>query len=706
MMNLKQIKLRSLLLFSILGVTFIGFLLAVGIVSFKARDIALRNAYEIAEEMGARHGREVGAYLNEALKTAQELSLTLESMVEYKETDRETVSLILRKTLENNSSYFGVWTGWEPDAFDDNDDKFQNTRGHDETGRFIPYWFRSGNGINIAPLEGYDQPGTGDYYLLARNSGNPVLMDPFVYEVEGKEVLMTTVAVPVIRDENVLGVVGIDISLDSITNVIDSIRPFETGFATLVSNNGTIVGDGLDSQYDNDRLGKSLSEFRGREILNAISKGVLFRESGISERMNEKLLRIYYPVKFGEGIKPWSLNINIPESKIQEDARSILLWGASIGIIALIIIGFVIFWISNSIGNAIGVAAEKMEQVARGDLTQKIHEDFRIIEITTLKNSVNKMVEDMSGSVIEIRDVSGELSSKAEELSAASEESNAAIEEVISLTGKTNAATQEVASSVEETNASAEEVSNGAQSAAKSASEAGENTAQITNAAVEGEKELEEMVGLIKEVSDAANTVGETINELASSVSDISYFIEIITQIADQTNLLALNAAIEAARAGEAGQGFAVVAEEVRKLAEQVNGAASKVGNIITNISDNTENALKNQNETGEHVEKLVQKAVVTRQSIQDVVNNITTISESIQTIAATMEEQSASTEEMTAALENISNASQESAKNVENINSSMDEQGRVTETLAKGAEELVLLSRRMEESVAKFNVD
>lgn len=704
-MNNKQIKLRSLLLLSILVTTFIAFSVAIGIVSYKARNLALRNAGEIAEEMGSHYALQAKSFLDNALGKAGELGLILESMVETGITDRDSVILMLHKTLKMNPSFFGVWTCWEPGAFDGSDEKFVDSPLHDQTGRFIPYVYSSGDQIDMTALEAYDQEGKGDYYLLAKRSGSEVVMDPFNYEVGGKEVLMTTVTVPVKRNGKVLGAVGIDISLDALSSMISGIRPFDVGYATLISNKGTLVGDGLDPAMGENRVGKGLDLFRNKDDLEAVKNGEFISKKSFSSNFDDNMLRLYLPVQLGETDRPWSLNINIPEEKINEEAQAIAISGIITGIISLLIISAVLLLLAARVSRPISLAVEKMKNVANGDLTEKIVENFKIREITELKEAINTMIEDVSGSVMEIRQVSDEVSIKAEELSAASEESTAAIEEVAALTNKTAATTQEAASSVEETNASAEEVSNGAQSAAQAASEAGEHASQISSAADEGGRELEEMMALIREVENAASSVGSAINDLAGSVSDISSFVEIITQIADQTNLLALNAAIEAARAGEAGQGFAVVAEEVRKLAEQSNGAAAKVGKVIGEISQKTDNAMKDQNKTGVHVQQLVQKAEITHQSVQDVVVKVGTISDSIQTIAATMEEQSASTQEMTAAMENIASSAQEGAKNVENINASMEEQGKVAETIAHDSEVLVDLSKRMQEAVVRFRV-
>ena len=112
--------------------------------------------------------------------------------------NRQAGHAILRTVLEQNPRFVGVWTGWEPNAFDERDSDFADMAGHDATGRYVPYWNRGGaNGSSaLDPLTDYEKPGAGDYYQLPKSTGKATLLEPYAYQIGGKSVLITTLSYP------------------------------------------------------------------------------------------------------------------------------------------------------------------------------------------------------------------------------------------------------------------------------------------------------------------------------------------------------------------------------------------------------------------------------------------------------------------------------------------------------------------------------
>ncbi len=128
--------------------------------------------------------------------------------------DREMYSLLFRKTLEENPDFFGVWSVWEPDALDGQDERFRNAPGHDQSGRFVPFWNRSGSEVRLDPVTGYEYPGPGNWYWVSTSQKQLCVMDPYMYPVAGKRLLLTSQIAPVVMDGQCLGITGVDISVE------------------------------------------------------------------------------------------------------------------------------------------------------------------------------------------------------------------------------------------------------------------------------------------------------------------------------------------------------------------------------------------------------------------------------------------------------------------------------------------------------------
>lgn len=196
---------------------------------------------EVIQEETGKIASQVEAEINVALDTAKALAAGLSGMREVTELDRDAITLMLRKTLEDHPQFYAIWSAWEPNAFDGKDEQFRMTEGTDETGRFISYWLRDGNQLTLHALENYDVPGDGDYYLLARNSGQDIVLEPYEYIVNGQKVLLTSLVSPIKVNGQVVGAVGVDITLDHLQNIMSEVKLYDTGFAFIVSEQGTVV---------------------------------------------------------------------------------------------------------------------------------------------------------------------------------------------------------------------------------------------------------------------------------------------------------------------------------------------------------------------------------------------------------------------------------------------------------------------------------
>ena len=526
-----------------------------------------------------------------------------------------------------------------------------------------------------------------------------LISEPIVNRTTGA--ITFVYAAPIIRDGSLVGVLAASENLENISKVTSGVSWGGKGYAYLLDRSGVILSHPvkdligtLNAAVESDKIAPELARAM-RDGLTGRSGHVEYTFNGLDQ------MNAFAPVP----LTGWLAAITTPTEEFLAPVRAIqtaIL--IAVAVVALLIV-LVSLWLANSIAKPVKAVAEKMDAVAKGDLTSQVELKSGMKEIKMLVGAVNSMIALMSGSIREIMDTSKQVLARAEDLSAAAEESTASIEEVMAITERTSAQTENAAAAVQETNAGVEEVASGAQAAAQAASEAGEGAAVIAEAAQKGGDSVEQMAAMITQTAKAGEQVGSAVENLAGTVKNISGFVATITQIADQTNLLALNAAIEAARAGEAGRGFAVVAEEVRKLAEESNRAAGEVGKLIGEITSRTESALRDSAGSSKILKELVEKASETKNVINDVVKRMNNVTENIQTIAATVEEQSASAEEMTAGMDSVSKSSIEIAEQVGSVSRSMQEQTKVVESIAASSEELVSLSASMQQAVSRFKV-
>ncbi|MHB1601420.1 MAG: methyl-accepting chemotaxis protein [bacterium] len=326
----------------------------------------------------------------------------------------------------------------------------------------------------------------------------------------------------------------------------------------------------------------------------------------------------------------------------------------------------VLFYFKNSVIRVLNLVDEKIKQIARGDLTSKIKISGvrKESEIGVLIEQVNSLVDSLSGNVKGILNTSNSLSSQSEQLNSSSKEFEKTIEQMREKASR-------IIESIKQMSIAIIEVAKNSSSSAQKAQE----TEKVVDY---GTKSVKDVANEIKNIEKTVSAVSVTITELGSSSEKIGEIIGVINDIADQTNLLALNAAIEAARAGEQGRGFAVVADEVRKLAERTTKATKEIESMILSIQRNTQDAVTSMQKGKEEVSKGAEIAGKSAEAISNINSLMVKLKEMITQIAAASEEQSQVSEEISLSSEEIIKAQDNAQAGSRQVISSSEELARM----------------------------
>jgi len=351
--------------------------------------------------------------------------------------------------------------------------------------------------------------------------------------------------------------------------------------------------------------------------------------------------------KLGEEIK---LNVDGGE----EAARSAAVAYASsrywvIGmIVAAVALGIVLLVsITKSIANPVRKTMAVLQSLAARDLTTALDIDSTD-ELGVMAVALNRTIEVLRGTLATI-------TQSAEQLASASEEISAGAGQTAESSRTQSDQTLQVATAMQEMSSTVLQISDNSQKA----SDASRNAAE---AARNGGKVVEETLVTMRGIADSTSKVASTVTELGKGSEKIGKIISVIDDIADQTNLLALNAAIEAARAGEQGRGFAVVADEVRKLAERTTKATKEIADMIKSIQRETQNAVQAMEQEIKEVQVGVEKTTASGAALHEIIKMSEDVGDMIATIATAATEQSATTEQINSNVSQISGSTQESS--------------------------------------------
>jgi len=333
--------------------------------------------------------------------------------------------------------------------------------------------------------------------------------------------------------------------------------------------------------------------------------------------------------------------------------------------------------IQNYLNRSTKTILNEMEKFAEGDLSVSVKPEKEGDDIAKLFDGFNRVVDNIKKMILNVRESVQATANASSEISASTEQMAAGAQEQSSQATEVASAVEQMTSTILETT--------------KHSTSAASNAKTAVTIADEGGKVVRQTVDGMNRISDVVKETAEMVLELGNNSEQIGEIIQVIDDIADQTNLLALNAAIEAARAGEQGRGFAVVADEVRKLAERTTKATKEIADMIKKIQGDTGEAVRSINSGTEEVEKGKELASKSGESLDEIIKGATETVDMVNQVAAASEEQSAAAEQISRSIEGISSVTQESALG--------------TQQIARASEDLNQLTDNLQELISQFKI-
>jgi methyl-accepting chemotaxis protein len=683
-----------------------------GILLFQARKLQETAARETLKNLTGIHAENLRARYQHYYDA---ITYMAQIMHEYKtfpvEDRRIFFEKILRSILEENPQFVGLFTVWKPGVIDNLASKYANTPGSNAGGSFITWYYQE---TPDSPIEKRAYP---DYQnILAvldddTKAIKPEITEPEFWTLGGKKTLVVTMYAPIVEKQTQLpvGVVGINIELGSSQALIEKLTPYDTGYAALYTNNGTIVG-----HQKKERVGEKFHAFisqthgaRGvADIENSIKSGLPVLTNNKSDIIQT------FPFSIGATGVNWIMLSTVPIKTVMSAVTSLTNFTVILAFAALVVAAVVIFFIANNIAKPIVKVSATLKDISEGegDLTRSIDHKSSD-EIGDLARYFNQTLEKIKALIITIKNQAAALFDIGNELASNMTETAAAINEITANVQSIKGRVANQSTSVTETNSTMEQITFNinnlnshidaqTSSVAQSSSAIEEmlaNIQSVTQTLVQNTNNVKELAAASEVGRSGLQEVAADIQEIARESEGLLEINAVMENIASQTNLLSMNAAIEAAHAGEAGKGFAVVADEIRKLAENSGEQSKTIATVLKKIKDSIDKITKS---TGEVLNKF--EAIDSR---------VRTVSDQEENIRNAMEEQSTGSQQILEAIgqlneitQMVKNGSTEMLEGSKEVIHESKNLGAVTQEITNGINEMACGTDQINVAISRIN--
>ncbi|MEG0296889.1 MAG: methyl-accepting chemotaxis protein [Clostridium sp.] len=589
--NIKLNSLKSKMIVRIAGAVVICLILNSILVTSSTKKIIEKNSIQILMGEVETLSKEINKEISSVSEDVERLATQFSILGISDESGKEDIYDILKTSLLVNENVHGAWIVLEPNTSTENDIVNANKEGHDANGRYVPYIVKSGGEIKESVVVGYDKNDEiSDFYNKPLQTLKPFITKPTVYDDSTEK--LVTISMPIIVDNTVIGVVGLDLSINYILELVNSKVIFESGHASLYDNEFTFIAD-----MDEKNVGinpvkeKLMSDLEIQAIQDAQkSDEISMTEGQIGGNGGEKALKVFTKIDMHEDVEPWVLSMVVPKAEVYKDLYTQITFFLITIVVTIVIIASLIYVIANGITKLLNREVKLLKELSLGNFnlhkskpSHTLSMNDEIGDIARAVNSLSKqlgetigttkiVVETIGKNMKNIDESISDINDKCESNMAVVEELHAGLEE-------TSAIVEEVSASMKITSDQVDEI--------KYLISDGQGIVQnIENKVIDLNLENNKRTECVfKECEEIENRLKNAIKK-SDVVKEINILTEGIKSISDQTNLLALNAAIEAARAGEQGRGFSVVADEVRNLSTQSSDSILKIEQVLSQVFD------------------------------------------------------------------------------------------------------------------------
>lgn len=537
--------------------------------------------------------------------------------------------------------------------------------------------------VTAVNAPGYD-PRKRPWYINAlENKGKPTVINPYISSNSGQVVVTVSQTV---SDGH--GIVSVSLSLKELAKIANGIKVGKEGYVYILDKNSNIL------------VHPTLKP--GSKAEGPVFKKMMEQKQGVMRYEVDGKKRIAFLVTNQQ--TGWLIGSTMLESEVVAAARPILI--TTLGIVLLfVVIGSVITYVVTlSITRPLQTLVEASEQISNGDLRVNIPINSGD-EFGKLSISFNKMSNSLRQFLQQMRQTGEHLSSSSEQLSASANESAQASTQVAGSISDVAHSVELQLNAIDNTMFTIQDMSKNIEQFANTTNQVFKQSAEATEKAGDGSNAIDKAVNQMAQIEQAVDTSAQVVTKLGERSKEIGQIVDTISGIASQTNLLALNAAIEAARAGEQGRGFAVVADEVRKLAEQSQQAAKQIALLITEIQKDTDKAVLTMHDGTREVKIGAEVVDVAGKAFKEIVTLVTQVSDRVREISSSTNQMSHGSQQIVTAMNKIDEMSKKVAGESQMVSAATEEQSASMEEITSASQSLLQAAQELQNEVAKFKL-